>query len=117
MRDTLPRLPEFTRSASKSLALVRMIWALALGKAYLVGAYGIAESKWPADANLLGTMKAAMGAGSMSNALWAGPPAVARVLQDEFLEAARPTSILLWLTQARRVPLNVRVPRTSIRAT
>jgi HK97 family phage major capsid protein len=55
-------------------------------------------------------VKAAVAAGTTTDATWAGPLAVARPLVDEFLEMLRPTTLIGRIPGLRQVPFNISVP-------
>jgi HK97 family phage major capsid protein len=60
---------------------------------------------------VLNVLKSAVDAGSLSDAVWAKP--LAAQLQTEFIEAARPSSLLGRLKDVRHVPFRVRAPRVT----
>jgi HK97 family phage major capsid protein/HK97 family phage prohead protease len=55
-------------------------------------------------------VKAAVAAGTTSDATWAGPLAVARPLVDEFLELLRPKTLIGRIPGLTKVPFNISVP-------
>jgi HK97 family phage major capsid protein/HK97 family phage prohead protease len=56
-------------------------------------------------------MKAAVAAGTTSDATWAGPLVYAQNMVSEFIEFLRPQTIIGRLPGLRRVPFNIRIPR------
>lgn len=56
-------------------------------------------------------MKAAVAAGTTSDATWAGPLVYAQNMVSEFIEFLRPQTIIGRLPSLRRVPFNIRIPR------
>ena len=86
---------------------------MAVSKGNPLAALTLAQNQYPNDTNLLGTIKSAVVAGTLDDADWAAPLSAARALGDEFLEAARPSSILLRLTGLRKIPFQTRVPRVT----
>jgi len=55
-------------------------------------------------------VKAAVAAGTTSDAVWAGPLAPIKPLADEFLALLRPATILGKIPNFKRVPFNISVP-------
>lgn len=55
-------------------------------------------------------VKAAVAAGTTTDAAWAGPLAVAQPLVNEFLELLRPKTLIGRIPGLRQVPFNVSVP-------
>lgn len=82
-RDTTPQLAELFRA---------------------IGHFGSAES-------FVVQQRAAVAAGSTTNAAWAGVLVYAENMASEFIEMLRPTTILGRLTALRKVPFNIRMPR------
>src|SRR5262245_29103513 len=107
----LPRLSEVAalaaalrgHAAPPAQSFVRLVRCIALSRGSTNRALALAEQY--GDARVSEIMKAAVGAGTLTDADWATPIAGFRQLAAEFIEAARPSSILLNLTGARRVPL------------
>lgn len=56
-------------------------------------------------------MKAAVAAGTTTDATWAGPLVYAQNMVSEFIEFLRPRTIIGRLPRLRRVPFNIRIPR------
>ena len=61
-------------------------------------------------ANLLDGAKAAVGAGTTTDATWASPLVAYNVLASEFIELLRPATIIGKITNLRRVPFNIQMP-------
>jgi HK97 family phage major capsid protein len=55
-------------------------------------------------------LKAAVAAGTTTDATWAGPLAPLKPLQDEFLEFLRPATIIGRIPNLHAVPFNVSIP-------
>lgn len=55
-------------------------------------------------------LKAAIAAGTTTDATWAGPLAVATPMSNEFLELLRPATLLGRIPNLRRVPFNISIP-------
>ena len=93
----------------KGTAFTRMCMAMAASKGDSYQAMARAESYKDMPEVALMT-KAAIAAGSTTDATWAGPLAVAQPLVDEFLEMLRPRTLLGQIPGLRQVPFNVSVP-------
>jgi HK97 family phage major capsid protein len=90
-------------------AFVRMCMALAGAKGDSFQAMQRAESyKDMPEVALM--VKAAIAAGTTTDATWAGPLAVAQPLVDEFLELLRPRTLLGRIPGLKQVPFNVSIP-------
>jgi HK97 family phage major capsid protein len=96
------RVADFTRWAI----------ALAIAKGDPLQAREVFRSRWPASKSLPMIEKAAVAAGTTTETSWAAPLAELDHLGSAFTEALRPQTIAGRLTGARRVPLNVKTPRT-----
>lgn len=57
--------------------------------------------------------KAAVGAGTTTDATWASPLIAYNVLASEFIEFLRPNTIIGRIPGLRRVPFNIQMPRTT----
>jgi HK97 family phage major capsid protein len=95
--------------APKGTAFIRHAMCLASSKGDSYQAMSRAESYKDMPEVALMT-KAAIAAGSTTDATWAGPLAVAQPLVDEFLELLRPRTLLGRIPGLRQVPFNVSVP-------
>jgi HK97 family phage major capsid protein/HK97 family phage prohead protease len=58
-------------------------------------------------------MKAAVGAGTTTDATWASPLIVYQQMASEFIELLRPATIIGRIPGLRRVPFNIQMPATS----
>ena len=98
---------------------IRSIMALAAGKGDSYRTMEIAK-QWNSSTPEVETMvkmlpqyemhmKAAIAAGTTTDATWAGPLSVVRPLLDEFLELLRPRTLLGRIPGMKRVPFNVSV--------
>lgn len=63
--------------------------------------------------NLMDGMKAAVGAGTTTDATWASPLIAFNVLASEFIELLRPATIIGKIGGLRRVPFNIQMPATT----
>ena len=68
------------------------------------------ELAWPRSVSRDLITKAAIAAGTTTDASWAGPLAPIKPLEDSFLELVRPASILGRIPNLRKVPFNISVP-------
>ncbi len=97
----------------KGTAFTRYIMAKMVGKNSLSDAIRFVESKqdWMDQTPEVAlALKAAVNPGTIAEPAWAAPLAVARPMQDEFLELLRPETILGKVPGFKRVPFNVSVP-------
>jgi len=62
-------------------------------------------------------MKAAVGAGTTTDATWASPLVAYTVSASEFIELLRPATIIGRIPGLRRVPFNIQMPRTTTGST
>lgn len=58
-------------------------------------------------------MKAAVGAGTTTDATWASPLVAYNVMADQFIELLRPLTIIGRIQGLRRVPFNIQMPATT----
>lgn len=58
-------------------------------------------------------MKAAVGAGTTTDATWASPLVAYVVAASEFIDLLRPATIIGRIPNLRRVPFNIQMPRTT----
>lgn len=101
VQRNLPRGTSFTRYAM----------ALALAKGNLAVAERIAQNHFKDTPEVLTVLKAATDAGSTTDTTWAAPLVQYQNMTSEFIELLRAQTILGRLSQLRRVPFNVRIPR------
>src|SRR5262249_40367854 len=94
-----------------SLSLTRYVRALAIAKGDFLAAEELIKARWPADQGLIQYARAAAVPGTTSNTNWAQPLAALRPLSSEFVEVLRPSSVVLRLANARRIPFNVKIAR------
>jgi HK97 family phage major capsid protein len=95
----------------KGSAFTRMAMALAAGNGDSYKALEIARRKeWENTPEVELMVKAAVAAGTTTDATWAGPLAVAQPLVDEFLELLRPKTLIGRIPGFTQVPPNVSVP-------
>jgi HK97 family phage major capsid protein/HK97 family phage prohead protease len=94
----------------KGIGFARYAMALAACKGNRYEAADYAKSHWPDQPEVQILLKAAVAAGTTTDATWAGPLAVAQPLVDEFLEMLRPATLIGKIPGLRRVPFNVSMP-------
>jgi len=93
----------------KGTAFTRYVMGLAASKGNLMQAVEIAK-KWDDSTPEVGLVfKAAVAAGTTTDATWAGPLAPLTPLANEFMELLRPATILGKIPGFRRVPFNVSI--------
>lgn len=63
--------------------------------------------------NLMDGVKAAVGAGTTTDATWASPLIAYNILASEFIELLRPATIIGKIANLRRVPFNIQMPSTT----
>lgn len=63
--------------------------------------------------NMMDGVKAAVGAGTTTDATWASPLIAYNVLASEFIELLRPATIIGKIPNLRRVPFNIQMPATT----
>jgi len=105
-RDVLPKGMEFAR----------YVRCLVLAKGDPMRAHEIAKSNFPDNPRIHTVLKAAVAAGTTTDATWAGPLVDYQTLSGEFIEFLRPQTILgkfgvNGVPSLRRIPFNVRMGR------
>ena len=71
------------------------------------------EVELAASEDIPSIMKAAVGAGTTTDATWASPLVAFNVASSEFIELLRPATIIGRIPGLRRVPFNIQMPRTT----
>ena len=113
--------PEMTQVA-KGIRFARMCQAIAQSKGNLPQALEIAKMQWPDDGGMhsviraqsMGITRAAVAAGTTSDPAWAGALVYAEQLAGELIALVMAEAVIGQLTQLRRVPFNVRIPRETV---
>lgn len=116
----VPR-PEL-REVAKGIRFARMCQAIATSKGNLPQALEIAKHIWPADADMhnviraqsMGVTRAAVAAGTTTDPAWAGALVAAETMAGELIELVMREAVIGQLSQLRRVPFNVRIPRETV---
>lgn len=100
-----------SRNLPKGTAFTRYAMALAASKGNLMQAAETAKQWEGTTPEVARVLKAAVAAGTTSDATWASPLVDYRMMAEEFIDLLRPATILGRMTGVRRVPFNVRIPR------
>jgi len=101
----------------RGVGFARYVMARMTSRGDLAGAVEVAKSRWPGDAKVIDSLKAAVGAGTTTGEDWASALVPAhQTLASEFVEFLRPQTILgqfgrNGIPAVRRVPFNVSIPR------
>lgn len=77
-------------------------------KGNFVSAEAIAKHRYPDNQRIHAVLKAAVPAGTTTDAVFAGPLVYAQNLESEFVEFLRPQTIVGRIPGLRRVPFNIR---------
>ena len=99
-----PNLPKGTAFTRYAMALMR-------AKGNLMQAAEIAKGWHDSTPEVETVLKAAVAAGTTTDASWARPLVEYQNLTQEFAELLRPATILGRIQGLRRVPFNIKVPR------
>lgn len=99
-----------TNAVPKGTAFTRYVIAQCRAKGNLVQAAEIAKQWNESTPEVAEVLKAAMAAGTTTDADWAAPLVPYRQMTDEFIELLRPLVLTSRLTGLRSVPFNVRIP-------
>ncbi|PWE57654.1 phage major capsid protein [Metarhizobium album] len=95
----------------KGTAFTRYAMALALGKGNLMQSVEIAKNWHDSTPEVETVLKAAVSAGSTTDADWAKPLVEYQNMASEFAELLRPQTIIGRIPGLRRVPFNIKIPR------
>lgn len=105
------------RNLPKGTAFTRYAMALAGAKGNLMQAAESAKQWEASSPEVARILRAAVAAGTTTDAAWAAPLVEYRNMTEEFIELLRPATILGRITGIRRVPFNIRIPRQTGGAT
>ncbi|MBZ9653536.1 phage major capsid protein [Phyllobacterium lublinensis] len=94
----------------KGTAFTRYAIALARGKGNLMQAAEVAKA-WGDTPEVEIVLKAAVAAGTTTDADWAKPLVEYANMTSEFVELLRPQTIIGRILNLRRVPFNIKIPR------
>lgn len=98
------------RNLPKGTAFTRYAIALARSKGNLMQAAEIAKSWHDSTPEVETVLKAAVAAGTTTDATWAAPLVEYQTMASEFIELLRPQTILGRMQGLRNVPFNVKMP-------
>jgi HK97 family phage major capsid protein len=106
-------------SAPKGIRFARLCQAIAASRGNLMQAMEIAKNHWPHDTDIanvlraqaMGITRAAVTPGTTTDPAWAGALVAAQTLSGEMIELVMKEAVIGQLTQVRRVPFNIRIPR------
>jgi HK97 family phage major capsid protein len=99
------------RNTLPGTAFTRYVALLAVSKGNLMQAEVLANNLYKDMPELGIVMKAAVNAGTTSDATFAAPLVQYNDMVSEFIELLRPQTIIGRLSGVRRVPFNIRIPR------
>jgi HK97 family phage major capsid protein len=99
-----------THQVAKGTAFTRYVIAQCRAKGNLVQAAEIAKQWSDTTPEVAEVLKAAVAAGTTTDAAWAAPLVPYQNMTSEFIELLRPQVLTSRLTQLRAVPFNVRFP-------
>lgn len=97
----------------KGIGLARYVKAVAQSKGNYDQAIRYAQQWDNSTPEVTEALKAAIAAGTTTDAAWAGPLVYSENLTSEFVEYLRPQTIIGKMAGLRRVPFNVRYPTQS----
>jgi HK97 family phage major capsid protein/HK97 family phage prohead protease len=112
VRGAMP-VVQVKANVPKGTAFTRYIMAKIVGKNSLSDAIRYVESKqdWMDQTPEVAlALKAAVNPGTILEPAWAAPLAVARPMQNEFLELLRPETLIGKIPGLRNVPFNISIP-------
>ncbi|MCY1511624.1 phage major capsid protein, HK97 family [compost metagenome] len=98
------------RSLPKGTAFTRYAIALARSKGNLMQAVEIAKGWHDSTPEVETVLKAAVAAGTTTDAAWAAPLVEYQNMASEFIELLRPQTILGRIQGLRQVPFNIKMP-------
>lgn len=110
-----PAIVRTVKELEPGIGFARLALAMRAGKGNINDAKSFAEHTFGDDVRLNTILKAAVSAGTTTNANWAGNLVDYQNLSSEFIEFLRPRTIIGQFGQGvvpslRRVPFNVRIP-------
>jgi HK97 family phage major capsid protein/HK97 family phage prohead protease len=98
-----------TNPVAKGTAFTRYVVAQCRAKGNLMQAAEIAK-QWSDTPEVEQVLKAAVAAGTTTDATWAAPLVPYQNMTNDFIELLRPETIVGKMSQLRSVPFNVRIP-------
>lgn len=109
MRERSSITVKATNPVAKGTAFTRYVIAQCRAKGNLMQAAEIAK-QWSDTPEVEQVLKAAVAAGTTTDATWAAPLVPYQTMSNELIELLRPETIVGKMTQLRNVPFNVRIP-------
>jgi len=109
MRERSPITVKATNPVPKGTAFTRYVVAQCRAKGNLMQAAEIAK-QWSDTPEVEQVLKAAVAAGTTTDATWAAPLVPYQNMTNDFIELLRPETIVGKMSQLRSVPFNVRIP-------
>ena len=109
MRERSSITVKATNPVAKGTAFTRYVIAQCRAKGNLMQAAEIAK-QWSDTPEVEQVLKAAVAAGTTTDATWAAPLVPYQQMSNELIELLRPETIVGKMTQLRNVPFNVRIP-------
>lgn len=108
------RVQFLPKKVDPGIGFTRFVMAVARAKGNIMHAHEICKQneRWMAETpDVELSLKAAVAAGTTTDSTWASPLVQYQNLASEFIEYARPLSIIGRIPGLRRVPFKVKVPR------
>lgn len=106
-----PRI-QVHRNLPKGTAFTRYAMALARSRGNVMAAAEIAKQAWGSTTpEVEQVLRAAVAAGTTTDATWAAPLAPYQNMQSEFIELLRPMTVLGQINGLRAIPFHVNMPR------
>ena len=109
MKSHSPITVKATNQVPKGTAFTRYVIAQCRAKGNLMQAAEIAK-QWTDTPEVEQVLKAAVAAGTTTDATWAAPLVPYQQMSNELIELLRPETIVGKMSQLRQVPFNVRIP-------
>lgn len=109
-RALTPRIEVRGNNLPKGTAFTRYAMALARSKGDLHNAASLARG-WSDTPEVETVLKAAVAAGTTTDAVWAKPLVEYQSMANEFIEMLRPATIVGRMPGLRRVEFNIKIPR------
>lgn len=109
MRERSQITVKATNPVAKGTAFTRYVIAQCRAKGNLMQAAEIAK-QWTDTPEVEQVLKAAVAAGTTTDATWAAPLVPYQQMSNELIELLRPETIVGKMSQLRQVPFNVRIP-------
>ena len=110
-RDPFAGRISVRRNLEKGASFTRFTMALMAARGNPMHALEIARSRYSDTPEVVDVLKAAVDAGTTTDATWAGPLVQYQNMTSEFIELLRPLTIVGRIPGLRRVPFNIRIPR------